>query len=157
MYRSLVSADSALVAVVGSLAAVPPLRALRRILLVLLASILLGLVACAGCSSGTSSPKGEPAGCTKVSGTSYTLVARNLAWVPTCLQVKAGSTVNFTVKLEDIGVQHNLVVYGQGKSQQTKLQTGPATQHLSFTFTNAGYYQYKCSIHPNMTGVIYAV
>ncbi len=99
-----------------------------------------------------------PAGCTKVPGTSFTLTARNLQWTTQCLQVKAGSTVHFTVKLDDIGVQHNLVIYGQGaKTQQTHLQAGPATQHLSFTFTDAGYYQFKCSIHPNMTGVIYAV
>lgn len=114
------------------------------------------MTGCAGCGS-DKAKSSEPSDCTKVSGTSFTLVARNLAWQPTCIQVKAGTTVQFTVKLEDQEVQHDLVISGAGGTHQTKLEAGPTTEHLTYTFPSAGTYGFKCSIHPNMTGTIYAV
>ena len=115
--------------------------------------VLALLVAVAGCGGDKSAS--PPAGCTAVTGPAYTLVARNISWNTDCLKVKAGTTVRFTVKLEDEGVKHDLQIFGQGQKEETALQSGPVTQTLSFPFTK-GFYQYVCTIHANMEGTIYA-
>jgi plastocyanin len=70
----------------------------------------------------------------------------NFTFVPQQLNVKVGTTV--TWKNRD-DIPHTLV--SPGKFRSKVLDTDNS---FSFTFTAAGDYNYFCSLHPHMTGVI---
>ncbi len=111
--------------------------------------LLLATAALASCGKDSS---GAATNCRSASGAKLTLVASNVAWNASCLNAKPG-TVDFTVDNKD-DVQHNLRISGNGVNEHTKLQNGPATQHLSVRLT-AGTYTYVCDIHANMEGKLY--
>jgi len=87
-----------------------------------------------------------------VTSAKVTLVARDVAWDTTCLEVKAGN-VAFTIDNKD-SVDHNLRVSGNGVNEHTPLQVGPVTQHLSLDL-KAGTYTFVCDSHANMEGKLY--
>jgi plastocyanin len=70
----------------------------------------------------------------------------NFTFEPQQLNVKVGTTV--TWKNRD-DIPHTLV--SPGKFRSKVLDTDNS---FSFTFTAAGDYNYFCSLHPHMTGVI---
>src|ERR1043165_7699969 len=65
---------------------------------------------------------------------------------PAALKVKVGDTVTCT-NHDDI--PHTTVSAGKFRSK-----TMDTDDKFSFTFTSAGDYQYFCSLHPHMTGMI---
>ena len=122
----------------------------------LVLAALLGLLgAMTGSCSKSSSDAAVPADCTKVTGTAVTLIAKNVAWRPTCLDVRRGA-VNFTIDNQDKSVAHNLRVKGQGVDEHTKLKLGPLVQRLSVDLKKPGRYTYVCDIHANMKGTLIA-
>ena len=70
----------------------------------------------------------------------------NFTFNPKMVTVKAGDTVTWTNK-DDI--PHTVADPGAFKSKA--LDTG---DKFSFVFTRPGAYEYFCSLHPHMTGVI---
>jgi plastocyanin len=70
----------------------------------------------------------------------------NFTFAPAQLTVKVGTTVTWT-NHDDI--PHTVV--SAGKFRSKALDTDDS---YSFTFTTAGDYQYFCSLHPHMTGMI---
>lgn len=70
----------------------------------------------------------------------------NFTFTPAELTVKAGDTVTWT---NHDDVPHTVV--SAGKFRSKALDTDNS---FSFTFTAAGDYQYFCSLHPHMTGMI---
>lgn len=70
----------------------------------------------------------------------------NFTFNPPQLAVKAGTTVTWTNR-DDI--PHTVV--SPGKFRSKALDTDDT---FSFTFTAPGDYDYFCSLHPHMTGVI---
>jgi plastocyanin len=65
---------------------------------------------------------------------------------PKSTSVRRGATVKWTWRGR---ASHN-VIFRTGKSQRTAKRSGV----FSRTFTRAGTYHYRCTIHPGMTGAI---
>ena len=70
----------------------------------------------------------------------------NFTFTPAELKLKVGDTVTWT-NHDDI--PHTVV--SAGKFRSKAMDTDGS---FSFTFTAAGDYQYFCSLHPHMTGMI---
>lgn len=75
-----------------------------------------------------------------------TVTIDNFTFSPAELTVKVGTTV--TWKNQD-DIPHTVVSAGKFKSKA--LDTDDS---YSFTFSSAGDYNYFCSLHPHMTGMI---
>ena len=89
-----------------------------------------------------------PAGVARAEGSADPLAVHidNFVFEPAQLTVKVGQTVTWTNR-DDI--PHTVV--SAGKFRSKALDTD---DRFSFTFTEAGDYQYFCSIHPHMTGMV---
>lgn len=70
----------------------------------------------------------------------------NFAFSPTVITVEVGATVTWTNKDEDA---HTVAVTGTAVSKP--LQSGDSYAH---TFGQPGTYTYRCTIHPNMRGMV---
>jgi plastocyanin len=71
----------------------------------------------------------------------------NFAFVPATLSVRVGTTVTWTNQDEEA---HD-VSERSGRFHSPVLNTGDT---FHFTFTQAGQYQYLCTIHPFMTATV---
>ena len=71
----------------------------------------------------------------------------NFSFEPQVLTVPAGATVTWT-NMDDVP---HTVVNTEKKFASKVLDTD---QQFSHTFTDAGTYEYYCSIHPHMTGKV---
>jgi plastocyanin len=72
----------------------------------------------------------------------------NFAFAPATLTVAAGTTVTWTNKDEE---PHTVVSSDGSTFHSPGLDTGKT---FSFTFPNAGTFDYICSIHPMMHGTV---
>lgn len=70
----------------------------------------------------------------------------NFAFSPTVITVEVGATVTWTNKDEDA---HTVAITGTAVSKP--LQSGDSYAH---TFGQPGTYTYRCTIHPNMRGMV---
>jgi plastocyanin len=74
---------------------------------------------------------------------------KNFAFGPASVTVKVGSTVTWTNGDHDA---HTVTSQDSGGPlQSATINNGETYQH---TFTKAGRYAYRCSIHPFMTGTV---
>lgn len=87
-----------------------------------------------------------PLGATGAHAEELKVTIDNFTFTPPELRAKIGDTVTWT-NHDDI--PHTVV--SAGKFRSKALDTGDT---FSFTFTAAGDYQYFCSLHPHMTGMI---
>ena len=71
----------------------------------------------------------------------------NFTFTPQHLTVKAGTTVTWTNQ-DDI--PHAVA----SSTKAFKSKTLDTDDKFSFTFTTVGVYEYFCSLHPHMTGMI---
>ncbi|MFO7935946.1 MAG: cupredoxin domain-containing protein [Bacteroidales bacterium] len=71
---------------------------------------------------------------------------QNIAFVPETLTVAAGTTVSWINKDD---VLHN--VTAEGFTSSTNLGEG---ETYSYTFDQAGTFDYECTLHPGMEGTI---
>jgi plastocyanin len=87
------------------------------------------------------------------------IVAKGLAFTPTCLVAAPGS-FTITMDNQDAGIPHNIDVFDQkgGKSLgASNLTAGPTTETLDLKLT-AGTYYFQCDAHPtSMFGTLAVV
>jgi plastocyanin len=116
---------------------------MRKIIALSLA--FLGVLVISGCSlyggSSTSTPVVTPA---STQGSNVVNI-QNFAFNPGTLTVKKGTTVTWT---NNDAAQHQIKSATFNSSQFGKGQT------FSFTFNDAGTFDYSCAIHPSMLGKI---
>ena len=119
---------------------------IRRIL-ALGAVLALGAAAC---GDTTPPESAEPA------STTATIVADDIAFDTTELDVTAGDTLTITLDNRDDAVAHNLHVQGAaGGDAKTEIEEGPTTQTLDVSFDEAGEFEYFCDVHPQqMRGTV---
>lgn len=100
--------------------------------------------ALSGCSSGTQDAAPVE------SDNGLTVVVKNMAYSPSSISIQAGQTVTWV--FDDRGVPHDVVGLSDAKSvlRSPLLKTGT----WQFTFTEPGTYDYTCSLHPDMLGVV---
>jgi plastocyanin len=107
---------------------------MRRLLTAVMACFLLVTVA-TGCGGKKAEPKAD-----------VTVKVVNMAYEPKSVTIKPGQTVEWV--FEDGQILHDV----QGDDgMTTKLVTSGTYRH---TFAKAGTYNYYCSIHTAMTGVV---
>jgi amicyanin len=71
----------------------------------------------------------------------------NFTFSPAKLSVKVGDTVTW---MNEDDIPHTV----RAKAGEFKSKTLDTEDHFAFTFTKAGSYDYFCSLHPHMTGLI---
>lgn len=105
--------------------------------------LLLGLIFLGGCSlyGGTSIKNSEPV---SIQGTDVVNI-KNFSFNPEILKVKKGATVTWT---NNDPAQHQIKSATFNSGQLSKGQS------FSFTFNDAGTFDYLCAIHPSMVGKI---
>jgi plastocyanin len=124
---------------------------MKRILLA------LGLVALAAISAACSSASAQPAPSGPVAD-GPTVVAANMAFSPSTVEVKAGS--NFTLHFDNRdGAPHNVAVYTDSSASE-KISIGEivtsAKADQVVPALEAGTYFFRCDVHTNMMGTIVA-
>ncbi len=92
-------------------------------------------------------------------GTEISISAKNIRFSTDRLEAKAGAPTTITFINDDVGVIHNIAVYGQNgelvDDARTAFETGPRTQVLVLPALPAGSYIFKCDAHPTeMVGVL---
>ena len=111
--------------------------------------LLLGALVLGGCSlyggSSNSTSPAMPASTQVTSTMSASINIQNFAFNPVALTVKKGATVTWT---NSDSVPHQIRSATFNSSQLSQGQT------FSFTFNDAGNFDYSCAIHPSMTGKI---
>lgn len=94
---------------------------------------------------GTPNPLATPATETPNAQGSYPVSIKNFAFDPATLNVSVGSTVTWT---NNDSTAHHIK---GGSFESSDLANG---QTYSFTFNSVGTFDYICSIHPSMKGMI---
>jgi plastocyanin len=107
---------------------------LDKIFLFFVILLVLGVVTVSGCTSPTQT-------------TANTVNIQNMAFNPSTLNVKVGTTVTWINK---DSTAHD-VVSDTGLFNSGNLNNG---QSYTYTFNQAGSFPYHCGIHPSMTGTI---
>jgi plastocyanin len=103
---------------------------------------LLGVVASAAIIHGTQIARAE-----EEKNASASITIDNFSFTPKEITVSAGTTVTW-VNHDDVP---HTVISPDKKFRSKALDTD---DQFSFTFTDAGTYNYFCSVHPIMTGKI---
>lgn len=97
------------------------------------------LAACGGGSDGSGSAGGPPE--------KGTVILRDIAFKPDNITVEVGDTV--TWRFEDKGIPHD--VTAEDDSFKSETMDDGTFRH---TFDEPGRYEYLCSLHPAMKGVV---
>jgi plastocyanin len=94
--------------------------------------------------------------------TNVTIVAVNIAFQTTEIEVPAGQPFTITLDNQDAGVQHNVDIFDNpgftGEAIfEGEIITGPAQITYEIPALEPGTYPFRCVVHPNMVGTIRAV
>ena len=111
----------------------------------LCALLVVGTLSLAAAAGGQAAASNSAAMDSKPSGSAVTI--DNFSFSPATLTVPAGTTVTWT-NHDDI--PHNIAEHDQ-KFKSKALDTD---ESFSYTFTEAGTYEYFCGLHPKMVGKI---
>ena len=124
---------------------------MKRILLA------FGLVALAAISAACSSAAGQPLPSGPVAD-GPTIVAKDMAFSPTSVDVKAGQNFRLHLDNQD-SAPHNVAIYADSSAAQ-KIAVGEIVtstkSDLVVPALKAGTYFFRCDVHTNMTGSIVA-
>ncbi|MGF7119645.1 cupredoxin domain-containing protein [Rhodococcus sp. BE178] len=107
-------------------------------------AMIAGIALAASLSACTNSSTDEPA------DSGPTVKVSNMTYSPSSITISTGQTVTWV--FDDRGTPHDVVGLGDAKSVlRSPLKT---TGTWEFTFTEPGTYDYTCSLHPDMLGVV---
>ncbi len=146
------------------------------------AVLLLAAIAFAACSASASpgwtyepppsatstpsasvAPSGEPSGQPTVTpsepaGNTVKIVAQNIAFDVTSVEVPAGQPFTIEFDNQDAGVPHNVAITDHMGTEVFKgeIFNGVATKMYEVPALPAGDYTFHCTVHPNMTGTLTA-
>jgi plastocyanin len=127
----------------------------RRILV--LGIGLLGFAA-AACGGGAGSPAPAPGTPSAVGSGAFvalTITAKDIAYTPASMSAPAGAELRIRFDNQDSGVPHNIALFGDAGFStmlfEGEIITGPATRDATIPGLIAGTYQFRCTVHPNMT------
>ncbi len=106
----------------------------------------------AACASDPSPTPGEPA------VVAMSLTARNIAFEPEVLTVRAGVGVVLAFDNLDQGVPHGLVLFADAAQNRqlgaARIATGPDHQRIEIPPLLPGRYLFSCVVHPIMTATL---
>jgi len=112
---------------------------------------LLGLVL-AACSSAPASQASIPPNAPKIE-------ANNLAFTTTSVKVPAGAAFALVFENKE-GAPHNVNILAEPSGGSSVFAgdtfTGPATRVYQVPALTPGTHQFKCDVHPDMTGTLVA-
>lgn len=115
------------------------------------ASVGMALIV-AACATDPSPTPGRPA------PVAMSLTARNIAFEPEMLTVRAGVGVVLAFDNFDPGVPHGLVLLADAAHNkplgEARIVTGPDHQQLEIPPLVPGRYLLSCVVHPNMTATL---
>jgi len=103
--------------------------------------------ACGSSMSPSSTPEAAPAGSTSITMVNGASTLTSTAYSPSPITVSVGTTVSW---LNSDSTTHTAVANG---GLFTSPNVAPNSR-FNFTFTTAGTFPYRCTIHPNMVGTI---
>ncbi|WP_430333721.1 cupredoxin domain-containing protein [Rhodococcus sp. ACT016] len=114
-------------------------------------SALIAGIALAASISGCSTEAEKDASADPASA--LTVTVSNMTYSPSSITISVGQTVTWV--FDDRGTPHDVVGVGDAKSvlRSPLLMSGT----WEFTFTAPGTYDYTCSLHPDMHGVVVVV
>ena len=98
----------------------------------------------------TATVAASPSATSTASISSTSVVIKNLEFSPSAITVETGTTVTWT-NLDSVPHDVTSTASSPVAFKSATLQQGASYQ---FTFTQAGTYQYSCSIHPFMKGKV---
>jgi plastocyanin len=87
-----------------------------------------------------------------------TVVAQNLAFDASEIDLPADAPSTITFDNQDAGVQHNIAIYNDSSLAEAlftgEIVTGPASADYQVPALTAGEYYFHCDVHPNMNGSV---
>ncbi len=84
-----------------------------------------------------------------------TIRAQGIAFEPTAMTLRAGTSITATFENADDGIPHGLIVSkGDMQIAATDIITGPGSVTVNVPPLEPGVYAYSCPVHPNMSGTI---
>ena len=118
---------------------------LRKLVFALLGVLMFASVA--ACGSNSSEPETEAL-------PPNTVLVRGMQFTPASLTVNVGDTV--TWKFDDQGAAHNVVSVVENMKDPKVLDSGnpQLSGEYTHTFTEAGTFDYTCTLHPEMLGQV---
>jgi plastocyanin len=124
-----------------------------------LGAIALLTVACSSSGATQAPASAGPAspGASAPAGGGTTIVAKNIAFEPTTVTVKAGSPTDIVLDNQD-SAPHNIAIKDASGATVFKgeIISGPTQKTYNVAALTAGTYQFWCEVHPNMTGTLTA-
>ena len=112
---------------------------MRALIPLAVLGLLLGACIADGADAVESAPRSD------VEGDVVTVHIRDMAYEPATVEIEAGTTVQWV--WDDAPIPHDV----SGKGFKSEVQT---TGIFAFTFEDPGTFDYLCTLHPQMEGVV---
>ena len=109
--------------------------------------LLVIAVLISGCTTTTTTrpaPDLTPQAPGTTTPSSVSVVIKNFAFTPDIVEISKGTTVTWT---NDDGVRHTVTSVPQGTFDSGPIDPGKT---YSYTFNQAGTFEYSCTIHPSI-------
>ena len=118
--------------------------------------LALGLVAVAAISAACSSASAKPLPSGPVDASGPTIVARDMAFSPSTVEIAANKNVTIHFDNQD-SAPHNVAIYKDASASE-KISVGEVVSASKadqvVPALAAGTYFFRCDVHTNMTGTI---
>ena len=117
------------------------------------AALTLITVACPGTAASPGTPSADPS---TPAGDEIVIVAKDLQFSPTTVEVPAGEPVTIVLDNQE-AAPHNIAVKDASGAEVFKGEIGSSKQiDNAVPALTAGTYTFWCEVHPDMTGTITA-